>query len=223
MVNRIAVSDKEKAQFKTLKLSNPNILKKTIYSFYPVDRHDCPCQKVIMEFNNRLGKLSLDEIGNLKYKTEYIRCPRDKTNMQQFRVHCGICGDLVGECYATDDTLKDYCDFHYISYYTVDEKEVEVEEKEEQMDKQGHSLSKFKTKKVKKKFEEGFWHGALGVNLSPIDGMIGIECCCGNDTRDFRANNTLIPELKKKKMEETSYGRDYGQKISRYKLVPIDN
>lgn len=138
-----------------------------------------------MEFNNKMEKLSIEDMAALKFKTEYIRCPRDKKDMKKFKLYCGMCGDLVGECYATDDTLTDYCDFHYVSTHDGE-----------------------------------YWHGALGINLSPIDQMIGIECGCGNDTRDFRANNTLLPELKKQKIDETSYGRAYGNKESRYKVVP---
>lgn len=62
------------------------------------------------------------------------------------------------------------------------------------------------------------WHGALSLNISPIDGRIGIECACGNDTRDFRANNTLPPLTLKEKIEETSAGRDFGKSSSKFKV-----
>lgn len=184
-VNRISVSNKEKSQFDQIKNKHPHVTKKIIYSFYPVDRHDCPCQKTIQEFNYGLDKLSFEEVGAVRLKTEYIRCPRDKTGMTKFKLYCTYCGELVGECYATDNTLKDFCDFHYVSTHNGE-----------------------------------YWQGVLGVNMSPIDGMIGIECCCGNDTRDFRANNTLDPNAKKQKMLETSIGREYGKKTSGYKVVP---
>lgn len=63
------------------------------------------------------------------------------------------------------------------------------------------------------------WFGAFTLNLSPIDGILGIECACGNDTRDFRANKTLSPKQISKIESVNSVGRIFGKPDSKFKLV----
>lgn len=53
------------------------------------------------------------------------------------------------------------------------------------------------------------WKGCMAVNISPIDGKLGFECTCGNDTRDFRANTTLKPKDLAAKIKETEVGREF--------------
>lgn len=63
------------------------------------------------------------------------------------------------------------------------------------------------------------WSGCLAVNISPIDGRLGFECACGNDTRDFRSNTTLKSKDLVKKLEETEKGKDFGKVDSQFKVV----
>ena len=185
-IQRIAVSEGEAVSFGFMKKANPIIKRKIIYSFFPCDRGDCECQPVIQDLKNKFSNMQQREIRNLKFNMEYLRCPKDKTGMVKFKMVCNNCKEIVGELYATDETARDFCDFHYISVH-----------------------------------DGNFWQGALTPNISPIDQLIGMECCCGNDSRDFRANHTL-PELVKAKMiEKCSQGRLLGRTDSRFKLIPI--
>lgn len=62
-----------------------------------------------------------------------------------------------------------------------------------------------------------YWYGCLTPNISPIDGKIGFECCCGEDTRDFR-NNVRIGDIMKK---DTSLGREFGKKNSKFRATKV--
>jgi hypothetical protein len=65
------------------------------------------------------------------------------------------------------------------------------------------------------------WKGALAINVSPIDGKIGIECACGEDTRDHRANKTLPPIAKRLMIEYSMKHRDFGDSNSRFAAIAI--
>lgn len=65
------------------------------------------------------------------------------------------------------------------------------------------------------------WHGALAVNLSPIDSCLGFECACGQDTRDFRANNTLPPHVVRDINTRNLIGREFGKKDSKFKAIKL--
>lgn len=66
------------------------------------------------------------------------------------------------------------------------------------------------------------WIGAFGPHISPIDGKLCIECTCGNDTRDFRLNQSM-PESRAVKIEkENSKGRDWGNADSKFKAEEIN-
>lgn len=60
------------------------------------------------------------------------------------------------------------------------------------------------------------WRGAMAINVSPIDGKIGIECACGEDTRDFRTNRNMPPIQKKLMIEYSQKHRDFATKDSRF-------
>lgn len=62
------------------------------------------------------------------------------------------------------------------------------------------------------------WRGAMSLNISPIDGKLGIECACGQDTRDFRANNTLPLKEKNQRIIEGLKGREFGKGNSKFLL-----
>jgi hypothetical protein len=65
------------------------------------------------------------------------------------------------------------------------------------------------------------WFGAMAMQLSPIDGAIGIECACGQDTRDFRANTTLSTEDMDKLQKEADKGKVFGKKDSKFYIERI--
>lgn len=61
------------------------------------------------------------------------------------------------------------------------------------------------------------WRGCFGLNISPIDGKVGLECCCGNDTRDFRTTMVKTKLYQKKKVENM-LGRNFGKKGSKFRV-----
>lgn len=60
------------------------------------------------------------------------------------------------------------------------------------------------------------WHGCLTPNVSPIDGRLGLECTCGNDTRDFRANMTLPGKTAFEMEQKNKIGRRFNELNSRF-------
>lgn len=60
------------------------------------------------------------------------------------------------------------------------------------------------------------WRGAMAVNVSPIDGRLGFECCCGEDTRDYRASTNLPPIQKELLVQYMMKHRDFGTKDSKF-------
>lgn len=177
MNRQVPVSQSESQRFRELKASHPEITKKIIYSFFPCDRYDCECQKVLKDIKNTFSTMTPKQVAEYKFRTEFIRCPRDKSGMNKYRIFCAQCDEVVGECYATDETLSDFCDFHYIVSHDGEH-----------------------------------WCGALTPQLSPIDQKIGIECCCGNDTRDFRNNDNLSDRMRKKLVTDKLKFRKFGFK-----------
>ena len=67
-----------------------------------------------------------------------------------------------------------------------------------------------------------YWYGAITPNISPIDGSLGIECSCGIDTRDFRANMTLPFRAVDRIEKKNAVGREFGTKDSKFVAVPVD-
>lgn len=63
------------------------------------------------------------------------------------------------------------------------------------------------------------WYGCFTPHVSPISGILCLECCCGADSRDFRANMT---NKEANIIEESNrVGRAWGQEDSKFKLNPI--
>jgi hypothetical protein len=63
------------------------------------------------------------------------------------------------------------------------------------------------------------WRGALSINVSPIDGKIGIECACGEDTRDFRTANYIPPIRKALLVEYSMKHRHFGDSNSKFAAI----
>lgn len=156
-----------------------------IYSFFPIDKGDCACASMIKEWKDKLllmdatkREAELDKVGPL-------HCPRDTTGMTKYTLTCKNCNEVQGECYATDLSLSDFCDFHYMNWTDGEQ-----------------------------------WYGCLTPNISPIDQRLTLECMCGYDTRDFRANQTLSAARVEEIETENAHGRDYNQPDSKF-LVEV--
>jgi hypothetical protein len=84
-----------------------------IYSLFPIDRADCSCQSMVMEFKKKLALSNEEDRARMIKETPILVCPRDKTAMTRYEIICQNCGEINGYCWATDSSLEDWCDFHY--------------------------------------------------------------------------------------------------------------
>lgn len=177
-MRRIIYASKETAL--VAKASKAKLVK--VYSFFPIDRADCDCKKLIQEWNKRLAIENDEGRRKLLEKTPFLECPRSKNkNLTRFEIKCTSCGDLQGYVYASDSSLSDWCDFHYVQWTAGD-----------------------------------VWHGCFTPHISPVTQKLLLECCCGNDTRDFRANMTISEKVAKKIEDKNAKGREYNQKSSKF-------
>lgn len=62
------------------------------------------------------------------------------------------------------------------------------------------------------------WYGCLTPNISPVDQKLTLECTCGQDTRDFRANMTLSAKKAIEIERQNKIGRDYDDPKSKFKV-----
>lgn len=60
------------------------------------------------------------------------------------------------------------------------------------------------------------WHGCMTPHVSPITSQLCLECCCGQDTRDFRANVTLPLRIAIGIEEKNRVGREFGRFGSKF-------
>jgi len=60
------------------------------------------------------------------------------------------------------------------------------------------------------------WFGCYTPHVSPITGKLCLECCCGNDTRDFSANNNLPSKVSNLIEKSNKIGRDFGKSNSKF-------
>ncbi len=70
-------------------------------------------------------------------------------------------------------------------------------------------------------YDKESWRGAMAINVSPIDGKIGIECACGEDTRDFRTSKHLPPIQKRLMIEYSMKHRHFGDSDSRFAAIAV--
>ena len=156
--------------------------RRRIISFFPVDRYDCACLPIVSDFKLRMPQMSEADRSETVRKIGYLRCPGHKrVGMRPYEVSCGKCKATVAYCYATDPSLSDWCDLHYVCEH-----------------------------------DGKRWYGARTVNISPVDGKLSFECCCGNDTRDFRANRQLPEKITRRIEEKNRVGRELGKHNSRF-------
>lgn len=197
---RITASDNERVKLQALNLASREII-----GFFPTDRADCECQPVIQDLQIKFGNMKPDEIAKRKAILKILECPADKRGKKKFLVKCNECKEKIGVCFASDETLSDWVDFHYISKVQLVDEEIQVID----------DLGKMKKGKVQKVY----WTGALGINISPIDQKLGFECACGNDSRDFRANTTLSKKAREEFIRVTSEGRELGKDNSKFLTI----
>jgi hypothetical protein len=167
------VSNEAKENLKKSKLKKIEIL-----SQFPIDKHDCVCQKLI-------GKIKF-EVSRGMGAPSIIHCPHSTNGYKKYSIICANCKNKVGEVWATSLKMEDWFDLHYYTWH-----------------------------------DDKRWYGGVGVNLSPIDGNVGFECACGNDTRDFRANQSLKGQPLVEKINSTMAGREWGKQYSKFKLKEI--
>jgi hypothetical protein len=171
-----------------------------IYSFFPVDRFDCECIGKVNDAKKLFATMNAKEREAYKKKLGHIKCPRaDKPGYKKYLIRCADCGAVVAYVAARDKNLTDWCDMHYYNYaqsitvvrrskvpdtYKSGKKKGQVK-----TDKKGQTVQIEKEERI----PSGKWVGARTPQISPIDGKLGFECFCGNDTRDARDSATLPP------------------------------
>lgn len=67
------------------------------------------------------------------------------------------------------------------------------------------------------------WYGCLTPNISPISEELCLECTCGSDTRDFRANMTLSAKDAETMEKNNAIGRKYGNMDSKFIVRQVKN
>lgn len=159
-----------------------------VYSFFPNDKASCLCQPMVLEWKKRLATMNIEENNALVETTQYLVCPKSKEGYKRYEIKCANCKEVVGYCWASDETLTDFFDFHYTQWSDGIE-----------------------------------WFGCLTPQISPITQKLCLECVCGADTRDFRANATLSDEAIADIERENSVGRDFGTKDSKFEVRQVDD
>ena len=151
-------------------------------SLFPQDKWSCECIGTVRSTSDQLAKLSEGARKKLTEQIGVLRCPlATRPGYRRYIVYCVDCGAKVAEVSATDDKLENYCDLHY-AYALVKEVETRTVKQTDP-----------KKKPKKEKLTSAWWRGCATINVSPVDGKLGFECFCGNDTRDFRNSKTLPP------------------------------
>ena len=200
-------------------MSNPSVsqeeldyLKKNkvrkLLSFLPSDRPDCECFSLVREWGLKLNNMKVSDRLEMQKRAEVFRCPKAK-RMKRYEIFCSGCGDKIGEVSAFDDSLTNWCDLHYYS-------ESRLERHYRWIETPITVKGKIKTKRKRVTEETGRWHGCLGLQISAKDGKLGLECACGQDTRDFRVSSNLTGVQLKAKLKENMIGRNFGEKNSKF-------
>lgn len=156
-----------------------------VFSFFPIDRADCECASLVLQWQKKFGEATQKERQQLIEQTPFLTCPRDKTKLKHYEIVCRKCKETQGFCWASDASLVDWCDFHYVQWTRGDQ-----------------------------------WRGCFTPHISPITQQLCFECCCGQDTRDFRANMKLSQRIAENKERANSIGREFNQPNSKF-LVRI--
>ena len=65
------------------------------------------------------------------------------------------------------------------------------------------------------------WFGCFTPHISPVTEQLCLECTCGSDTRDFRANMTLPGKTVYEIEESNKVGRDFNEPDSKFKVSKV--
>jgi hypothetical protein len=90
--------------------------KGVIISRFPIDRYDCPCQKIVRSFMKNLNKMNESAREEWYKQNTPFQCPRSK-NQKLYNLKCQNCGEIVGQVNALNLTLKNWSNLHYVSWY----------------------------------------------------------------------------------------------------------
>jgi len=167
--------------------------KRVVYSLMPIDKHDCDCFSLKQDWAERISKMPLDQRKGANSREFAFHCPRAK-GKKKYQLFCGECGDLLGEVYADNDQLKNWCDLHYIVQSKIDKEESVVLDRY-QRDYKNHKQGEVKLDKngqpktVSVFKEAGKWHGALAVNVDGEHPIIECSCLKRNSLKDFKIKN----------------------------------
>ena len=155
---------------------------RTIFSHIGINPRHIERQHIVelADLKRSLAMMTPDE-RDAEIRKGPIDFVKDKSGYKLYEVRCSTCGDVVAQVWATDDTLRDWCDLHYMSWH-----------------------------------DKNTWYGAMAVNISPVDGHLGFECACGEDTRDYRANRSMPPVTKRLMIEYTMNHRDFAKPTSKF-------
>lgn len=181
MIRKVFAS--REAKIASLKSSNGKI---EIYSFFPCDKYDCECQPLVLEWKKKLAVMPPSEAKATMKEKKFLECPKSRVGYNRYEITCKNCSHILGYCYSKDSTLKDFFDFHYVSWTNGN-----------------------------------YWYGCFTPSISPISQQLCIECTCGQDTRDFRANMTLPSETASMIEKSNSKGRDFGTKDSKFAVRQV--
>ena len=70
-------------------------------------------------------------------------------------------------------------------------------------------------------YDKDSWYGSMTVNVSPVDGELGFECACGEDTREYRSNRTLPPIPKALMSEYSLKHRKFAHPDSKFSTMEV--
>jgi hypothetical protein len=111
MIRKVYASEEIKS-----KASRATSGKFQVYSFFPVDKGNCQCKKMIGGWKDKLALLSDKGRQEAVLRQEVLICPKDVTGMNRYRIDCNNCNEMMGYCWSKDATLTDWCDLHYTSW-----------------------------------------------------------------------------------------------------------
>lgn len=164
-----------------------------ITSFFPVDPPGCVCHGEIAGLQNMLASKSESKRKQIMGELGKMTCPKNKEEYSKYKIVCNNCKEEVAELYARNKKIGQ--DWCDLHYI----------------------------QRVVKTANTAEWVGCATVNISPTDGNLGIECFCGQDTRDFRSGQgSLRGGALFRKIEETMKGRRFAKKNSKFKVIKLE-
>jgi len=89
--------------------------RRTIVSFFPVDKYGCDCFEMVQEYKEKFASLTPSTKKAEMKRMGMIVCPRAKQKgYKKYEIKCNVCSDTVAVVHAKDKKLTDWCNLHYI-------------------------------------------------------------------------------------------------------------